>query len=253
MALWRDFQESLAAYWLRLGLGGFWLRAVGSVKDSLEHALRQGVLARWLQLYPAGSSFDEYAADLAAFERQMDRFPGESRSAHVVRIKDAFDEWSRAGTALKLADVISSWQAVGYGFANSYVVEGNGRWWQPGSLAFDIGAGIGPSQWGSFGFWNACAAIFVVNSSGAGPGVAPEVATDSLRALVKAWKPGHVIWSRFIIVQLDTNIWGGLEDWSAPGPRLTWGGGASPSDPGALTWGDTPAGSEPEFWNGVQE
>lgn len=251
MALWRDFQESLAAYWLRAEPGGFWLRAVGSAKDRLEHWLREGVLARWLQI--SGGNYDAFALSRAAYERQTDQFPGETTTAHVARVRAAFDDWSRAGTAFKLAEIITEWQTSLYGFYSVYVVEGNGRWWQTGSIQFDVTAGIGPSQWGNFGFWNACAAIFVLNSTGAGPGAAPEVATDSLRALVKAWKPGHVIWSRFIIVQLDTNMWGGLESWNAPGPRLTWGGGASPANPVALKWGDTPAGSEPEFWNGVQE
>lgn len=253
MTLWRDFQESLAAYWLRAGKGGFWLRAIGSMKDQLEHVLREGVLARWLQLYVPGSTYDDFARSRASYERQMDQLPGELATAHVARIRASFDEWSRAGTALKLASLLRQWQDSGYGFAGTYVVESNGRWWDDSGVVLEsIALGWGPSQWGNLDEWNACAAVFVSNTTAAGPGW-PDVGNDSLRSLVKTWKPGHVRFSRFIVVQLDTDCWGGLVDWLTPGPRLTWGGSDSPATPGGLKWGANGAASVPEFWTGVTE
>lgn len=257
MVLWRDFQESLAAFWLRLGRGGFWLRAVGAQKDKLESRLRQAVLSRLL--LPYLTRYDATAIALTASDRRMVQGTVESDAAFVARLRDAFDEWSRAGTALKVVELAANEAQSVVGGYDTYLVESNGRWWSAGfggmvnTLGLDSTAE--PYQWGNVREWNAFAVIFFVNTSSYGPGGFPDgTQYDRLRGIVRDWKAGHSRCVRFIVLGAATDVWGGLEDWASPGPRLTWNGAGAPSSPGAgVKWGNTTASNQPEFWAGVQE
>lgn len=210
---WQDYQAELAPPWLRQGAGEAWLRGVGDAKDGLELRLRESVKAR----FPAEAPLDaltRIGGDRGGLERGVT----ETDAAWRARLRGAWDVWPWAGTPTGVLRAL--WYA---GYTSVVLITGTGRAHTlNGSL--DVvttpAAGLVPS-----GFWNGFRVLFVAPLPAAWVPTPPANNSDevnTLRRLVKTWKPGHAILEDLVVVQ--GNIWGfpGTQTWGQGG--LTWGG-----------------------------
>jgi hypothetical protein len=213
---WQDYQAELAPPWLRQGAGEAWLRGVGDAKDGLELRLRESVKAR----FPAEAPLDaltRIGGDRGGLERGVT----ETEAAWRARLRGAWDVWPWAGTptgvlrALAFAGYTSVVLVTGTGRAHTLDISGN--------VVTTLAGDVMPS-----GFWNGFRVLFVSPLPPSWVPTPPSNGSDevnTLRRLVKQWKPGHAIFEDMVVVQ--GNVWGfpATQTWGQPG--LTWGGGTT--------------------------
>lgn len=231
---YEQWLETLAAYWLRKGKGGFFLRAVGSMKDRLEFNLRAGVASRFPDFA------DERAQAVIGDERQLERYPGMSRTDFAERLKQAFELWYWAGTPHGLIrELHAAFLSEAANIRSWIIITPAGRWihWDASgeqAVLSDLGE---PFSVASPNFFNRFGIIGIVETAGTAPADSSSSA-ELGRRVVQRWRAGHTLNTFIKLITDDSSVWGGC-DWTfdflgatpMPSSNLTqWG------DVG-LTWG----------------
>ncbi len=106
------------AFWGRRLVGG----AMGLIGDAIGEATSQMFYAR-LPGHPqqAVDSLVQSGKD-----RKLERFRGESVSAFLTRVFDAWDDYEQAGTSIQVLKAINQWGAAGWPVT-----------WDPGGVTLD--------------------------------------------------------------------------------------------------------------------
>lgn len=209
---WKDYQPELAPPWLRTGAGEAWLTALGDAKDALEARVRAAVKARFVATAPPD------ALAVIAAERGIERGVAETLESWRERTRASWDIWPWAGTPTGVL------RALSYaGYPNVSLITGTGRAHTlDGSLnvVTTLAGGSMPS-----GFWNGFRVLFTAPLPASWSPTLPANGSDevnTIRRLVKRWKPGHAIFEDIVVIQ--GTVWGfpATQTWGQGG--LVWGG-----------------------------
>jgi hypothetical protein len=207
----------LAPGWLRDAWGTAFLGAFGKRKDAHVALLKEAVKAR----FPSYGSADALA--LLAQERGIVRGQTETEASHRARVKAAWEAWLWAGTSYGMLTAFY-WAGYYTPTAGKVVLQTQkGKQYElrsdfdptvhtpENALVYtDLGTvhlGGSPELWSQFG-------VFFVPPLPAGWSPAPPAdgaaEMDAIRALIVAWKPGHM---RCVRLQASTGPivgWPGL-------------------------------------------
>lgn len=191
---------------------------LGVLFDALTEGANQGVKAR----FPTSDTFPPDALPYVGAGKALERYPIDTDATYKARVLDAWDAWAQAGTptaivrqlaALGLTATIKENHTAGWNWDGStanwsrfwVVITGHpwvGWTWGDGSI------------WGQPDLtWGSTATVDDVRS---------------VRALVRKWKPAHVVCANIIVV-LDAGTW------AAEQPDGTWGDPANRSA-AAIYW-----------------
>lgn len=204
---YRSFLSEVSANALRGHYGERLVGAIALLFDGLADGASEAVKSAWVQ-------FDDIPYDAPAElgrETSLPRYPAETRTQHIGRIREAWDTWVHAGVE---ETMIAQLAAAGFLGAQIFHTSDPINW-SRFFLFFPVGThdvtDVG-ATWGSF-TWG--------DGTTYGPGGITGEQIQTLRAIVRKWKPG--IWvCGGIIFQLSGWAYGDGSQWGGPG--LVWGG-----------------------------
>lgn len=201
----RDFREYIfqqSPGFLRQKWGARLMGLVGLAADISAEGAQQAIAARFSQspIFPP----DAYA--LIGSERSMPRFPSETLASYRERVLDAWNAWRNAGTEIGLIDQLSYFPVTAQIYTNAdWDWDGDASNWSRFWVVLtdhgwtDDGTWDDPGIWDDGGTWDSTASIEEVRS---------------IQALIRQWKPGHMVCVNVVVV-LDANAW-------SPTPTGDW-------------------------------
>lgn len=213
-----DFREYIAQQspgFLRQRWGARFMGLIGLSSDTIAEGAQQAVAARFTR----SPIFPPDAYELIGAERSMPRFPSETLAAYRERVLDAWNAWRNAGTEIGLIDQLSYFPVTAEVYANAdWDWDSDSENWSRFWVVLtdhgwtDDGAWGDPGIWGDGGTWGSSASLEEVRS---------------IQALIRQWKPGHMVCVHVVVV-LDENAW-------SPTPSGDWDRMENRSD-AAIYW-----------------
>lgn len=189
---------------------------IGLMFDLMAETVNQSVKARFF----GSNTFPADAMRYLGEERMLPRYPVDTDATYKARLQGAWEAWQKAGTD---QGVVSQLEAMGL---TAYIREQNIDWdWDGDSdnwSRFWVIITGHPWQrwlWGDGSLWAG-------GQTWGSTATAAEV--RSIRALVRKWKPGHVVCGHIIVVFDEAT-------WNAEQPDGTWGDPANRSK-SAIYW-----------------
>lgn len=186
----------------------------GVLADALAQGWSEGLRAPWIGDVGEGPAYD--ALGPAGSELSMPRYPGESWTQYHERLQRAWTDYRFAGTE---ATIEAQLAAAGFPGArvlgpNDTTIEPPG-YWSHFIVYFPIGSHTvtaSAPKWGSFK-WG--------DGTQYGPVGLSAQQLQTIRAIVRKWKPGHWI-CRELVFQIAGWQYGTGRTWGEIG--LKWGG-----------------------------
>jgi hypothetical protein len=201
-----------------------WLRGEWSDKLVRAVTLPFDMLSELSHNAGASSYFlePEFAPDALPYlgrERLMPRYPAESRGSYKARLHGAWDAWAQAGTIQGMLAQLSAWGVTAeikemwdWNWDGDY--DNWSRFWVV----------IHEHPWGEAAKWGE----FVYGDGTTYGSSATASDVDSVRSLIRKWKPAHMVCENIIIV-LDA------DGWPLQQPDGTWDEPAN-RNPAAVYW-----------------
>lgn len=202
MATWQEWIERLGTTWE----SGPWFQrfrgAMGIFTDAHVEGMREAVRSRMLD-----HSADD-ALQYAAQDSNLERYPSDTDTTLRARLKRRWRSWRWAGTEAGLVEQLNE-----FGLVDVHIYDASD--WDPGDPDWSrFWVVIDPPHPYSWPKWNQ------ITWNQFNWGLVP-THEDSLRRLVRKWKPAHVRCVLIIIVSEDAPVWNHNMTWNA----FTWNDG----------------------------
>lgn len=214
LTVYQDYQAKLSPTALLRPNGAAFEAAFGSVKDAQLDRDIAAVKAKYPNVAPSD------ALSIIGADRGIPRGQSETDAAYAARLVNAWNTWPWAGTPYGM---LQAFRATGYtnvficqpNGGKEFTLDANGNLvttalaggvWQNLSLASPYTAPLRQT------FWSIFDVLFPAPLPASWGGGATVPASGSaeanfIRSIVSAWKPGHAICGRIIIVKTG-KVWG---------------------------------------------
>lgn len=179
---------------------------LGLFFDLLAERVVQSVRARLMN--SADQPLDAVA--LLAEERMSPRYPADTDATHLTRVRSAWDRWAQAGSEAALVAELAA-----YGVQASITLDSDWNWdgtayWSRFWVIIDVHLWSYPPDLGDPG-------LVLDGTWTLGSTATPEE-VDTVRRIVRRWKPAHMICSHIAVV-FDGAGWSPDGTWGLPQNR----------------------------------
>lgn len=196
---YREHTYNLSPPFMRGTLGERLVGYQGLQLDIIAEATHRSVLARWIY----SPELPDDAVSRIGDERSMPRYPIESSADHLARLKEAWNAWAEAGTD---KGMIKRFAELGLTVTiqenHTWDWDGDSDYWSRFWVVIATHPWSGPPTWDSPGIWDD-GGVWDVSAS--------QQEVETLRSIVRRWKPARMICDSIIVVHTPGS-WSGTPD-----------------------------------------